>query len=129
MLKTSLHKLLNFETNLFFWNNSLSNYDEEKIVRLNKVCQRVFNQDNKDNDLKMKINGIIENMHVYQKAEYKKQMGQLEKEVSGIKSICEKYPKQDNREKYENLLHEIKTRYWDPLNVDKLSRKNMKTEH
>jgi len=108
---------------------SLSNYDEEKIVRLNKVCQRVFNQDNKDNDLKMKINGIIENMHVYQKAEYKKQMGQLEKEVSGIKSICEKYPKQDNREKYENLLHEIKTRYWDPLNVDKLSRKNMKTEH
>lgn len=108
---------------------SLSNYDEEKIVRLNKVCQRVFNQDNKDNDLKMKINGIIENMHVYQKAEYKKQMGQMEKEVSGIKNICEKYPKRDNREKYETLLHEIKKRYWDKLNVDKVSRKYMKTEH
>lgn len=108
---------------------SLSDYDEEKIVRLNKICQRVFNQDNKDNDLKMKINGIIENMHIYQKAEYKRKMGQMEKEVSGIKNICEKYPKRDDREKYETLLHDIKKRYWEKINVDKLSRKHLKTDN
>ena len=107
---------------------SLSNYDEEKIVRLNKICQRIFNQDNKDNDLKVKINGIIENMHVYQNVEYKRKMGQMEKEVSDIKDICEKYPKTVNREIYETLLHDVKKRYWDKINVDKIKIKHLKTD-
>jgi hypothetical protein len=107
---------------------SLSNYDEEKIVRLNKICQRIFNQDNKDNDLKVKINGIIENMHVYQKAEYKRKMGQMEKEVSDIKDIFEKYPKTDNREIYETLLNDVKKRYWDKIYVDKIKIKHLKMD-
>jgi len=108
--------------------NSLCNYDEEKIVRLNKICQRVLNQDGKDNDLKSKINGIIDNMHVYQQAEYKRQMGLMEKEVNSIKMICERYPKRDDREKYENILHDIKKKYWSKINVDR-TKKILKTEN
>ena len=107
---------------------SLSNYDEEKFVRLNKICQRVFNQDGKDNDLKTKIHGIIDNMHVFEKADYKRKMNLMESEVNSIKDICEKYPKRDDREKYENLLHDIKKKYWDKINVDKSARKNLKNE-
>lgn len=108
---------------------SLSNYDEEKILRLNKICQRVINQEGRDEDLKLKINGVIENMHMIQKAEYKRQMSMMEIEVKNIKNICEKYPKRNNKEKYENLLFDIKKKYWDKFNVDKLTKKNLKTEN
>ena len=86
-------------------------------------------KDGQDSDLKTKISGIIDNMHVYQKAEYKRKMNLMEREVISIKNICEKYPKRDDREKYENLLHDIKKKYWDKLGVEKLTRKNGKVEH
>ncbi len=107
---------------------SLSKYDEDKFLRLNKICQRVISQEGRDEDLKMKINGVIENMHMVQKAEYKKQMSKMESEVKHIKTICEKYPKRDNREIYENLLFDIKKKYWDKYNLHKLNKKNLKTE-
>jgi len=108
---------------------SLSNYDEDKIERLNKICQKVINEEIRDNDLKIKINGIIDSMHATQQVEYKRQMKLMEREVTGIKKICDKYPKRDNREIYENLLYDIKKKYWDKLNLDKLYKKsNLKTE-
>lgn len=107
---------------------SLSNYDEEKFVRLNKICQRVFNQDGKDFDLKTKIDSTIDNMKIFQKSEYKRKMNQMEKEVNTIKNIIEKYPMKNNREKYENLLHDIKKKYWDKISVDKPAKRDIKTE-
>ena len=40
----------------------IANYDEEKFERLNKICQRVFNNNIEENDMKYRINGIIENL-------------------------------------------------------------------
>jgi len=110
----------------------IANYDEEKFERLNKICQRVFNNNIEEKDMKYRINGIIENIHQTNKADYKKQMNEMEKEVQGIKHICDKYPPRDDREKYENLLYDMKKNHWNKYDFQRLMKrgnKNLKTEN
>lgn len=109
---------------------SIAQYDEEKFVRLNKICQRVFNKNIEESDMKYRINGKIENIHQNQKADYKIKMKSMEKEVKKLRQICEKYPTKDDREKYENLLYDVKKNYWDKRNLERLMKrgKNLKTE-
>jgi hypothetical protein len=107
-------------------------YDEEKFERLNKICQRVFNNKIEENDMKYRINGIIENHHLSNKANYKKQMNIMEKEVNEFKQICQKYPQRDDREKYENLLHDVKKNHWNKYDFQRLMKrgnKNNKVEN
>ena len=107
----------------------IAKYDEEKFERLNKICQRVSNNDIEEIERKHRINGIIENHHQTEIADYKKRMNEMEKEVSGIKSICDKYPKRDDREKYENLLYDMKKKHWDKRDFTRLmKKKHLKTE-
>lgn len=112
---------------------SIAKYDEEKFERLNKICQRVFNNNIEENDMKYRINGIIENIHQTNKADYKKQMNVMEKEVISIKTICDKYPPRDDREKYENLLYDMKKNHWNKYDFQRLNKrgqnKNLKTDN
>jgi hypothetical protein len=111
---------------------SISKYDEDKFVRLNKVCQRVLNNKGEENDLKNRINMIIESNHEYEKADYKKKMNKMEIEVNSIKSIFDRYPQRDEKDKYENLLHDMKKNHWNKYNFERLmkrSQRNLKTDN
>ena len=128
--KANIIQYLNSKNNLSpKFIKSLSNYDEDKFIKFNKICQRAINQDEMKHDMNIKINGIIDNMHLYQKAEYKQKMNLMEKEVKSIKNICDKYPKREDKEIYENLLQDMKKKYWDKPGVEKLYSKKNNKEH
>jgi hypothetical protein len=111
---------------------NMAKCDEEKFERLNKICQRVFNNNIEENDMKYRINGIIENIHLTNKANYKKQINLIEKDVNNFKQICQKYPQRDDREKYENLLYDMKKNHWNKYDFQRLMKrgnKNNKNEN
>lgn len=112
---------------------SIEKYDEEKFIRVNKICQRVSNNSIEDLDMRNRINGILENNHQLQKHDYKKNLSIMEKEIKDIKNICKKYQHRVNKEMYANLLYDMKRNHWSKLNLERLMTKgrvkNMKTDN
>ena len=104
---------------------NLSYYDNNKINKINKMCQIYFQNEDKDklfndlikNKIKQQINGT--------KKEFQNCIHDLGKNINIINEKLEKYDKKvDDRERYRDQFNDIVTHYWRKRDYERLNKKS-----
>ena len=104
---------------------NLSDYDNLKISKVNKMCQIYFKNEDKDklfndlikNKIKQQINGT--------KKEFQNCIHDLGKNINIIKEKVEKYERKvDDREKYRDQFNDFVAQYWLKRNLERLNKKS-----
>ena len=108
---------------------NLSKYDEERMMKLNKVCQILLhNQENKKKfqeriDKKITVKGREIKMTS------SKSMSDMTREMNMTQKILGKYQrKKDNTPLLKQFVKEMKDTYWDKNNASKLEKRTRKNK-
>lgn len=106
--------------------NRLCEYDDDKINRLNKVCQKIFYNDECEVKLKENISNTIKLHKMKEQAEYKNRLSQMGAEVVQIKSILDinRRPFND-KERYLERHKDIQ-KVWEKNQINRLLVKEKK---
>lgn len=108
---------------------NLSQYDEERMMKLNKVCQILLhNQDNK-----MKFQELIDKKIIVKEREIKmtssKSMSDMTREMNMTQKILGKYQrKKDNTPLLKQFVKDMKETYWDKNNASKLEKRTRRNK-
>ena len=108
---------------------NLSKYDEERMMKLNKVCQILLhNQENKK-----KFQERIDKKITVKEREIKmtssKSMSDMTREMNMTQKILGKYQrKKDNTPLLKQFVKEMKDTYWDKNNASKLEKRTRKNK-
>lgn len=104
--------------------NKLYQYDEEKINRVNKICQIVFHDEERSKMYQGLLNERLIVMKNKKKVDYKNSIETMGREMKGIASILKGYEKTvNNKERYRDIHNDIVKNYWRKYNVDFMQRK------
>ena len=103
----------------------ISNKDGIKINKINKMCKRIFQNDEKEkkfNDLiKKKINDQIN----FDKKECQNTIKYMGKKIEKIKDKLKTYKKiNDNREKFRDLFHDFVVNNWLKRDLERFNKKS-----
>jgi hypothetical protein len=103
--------------------SKIVNYNDEKINRINKICQIVFYEEEHNQLMK----GIIkEKLKIYNnkvKIDYRGGIDSMAKNIEDLSSLLRNYEKIDNkRDRYKDV-HNDMLKYWKNNNIDKFTRK------
>ena len=108
---------------------NLSKYDEERMMKLNKVCQILLhNQENKK-----KFQERIDKKITVKEREIKmtssKSMSDMTREMNMTQKILGKYQrKKDNTPLLKQFVKEMKDTYWDKNNASKLEKRTRRNK-
>lgn len=106
----------------------LSLYDNDRMSKLNKVCQILFKNEDERMKLSQSINYKLNAKERSMKNIFTQSMTHLSKNFNKTKGIFGKYLKKANHISLLNeLVNDMKTNYWEKFKVDKqmkLLRKN-----
>jgi hypothetical protein len=101
--------------------------DEEKINRVNKICQIVFHNEERASLFKDTIKERLIIHKNKDKVEYKRYLDRMGQNVKNSEKILMNYSKSiDKRERYKDIHNEIVKNYWVKNNVDFINRKTAK---
>ncbi len=88
-------------TNTFI--KQLSHFNDEKLKKLNKICQKVFLFKNKNQNLKKNIKDKLNEDTIKINNTYKNRLNELKKDLEKSKSILSfEYPKFNKKDRYIN---------------------------
>ena len=88
-------------TNTFI--KQLSHFNDEKLKKLNKICQKVFLFKNKNQNLKNNIKDKLNEDTIKINNSYKNRLKELKKDLEKSKSILSfEYPKYNKKDRYIN---------------------------
>jgi hypothetical protein len=123
--KSSLIKYLNVKKINPLTIKVLSNQDVDKISKMNKMCQTMFQNQEQDklfNDMvKDKVRQKVNNTR--KEALYG--IHNLGKEINKIQDKLKKYDKKvDNKEIYREILNDIASNYWKKNNLERFNKKS-----
>lgn len=123
--RLNIIKYLSSKPNInYHFVQNLTSFDEERLNKLNKICQKVFDSDEK-NELFQKI--VSEKINIKRRkdlAEYKEKFETLSNFLGSANEIKNAYnlPKNVRINKFGDLHDDIKKKYWTKHSIDKLSR-------
>ena len=81
----------------------LSNFNDEKLIKLNKICQKVFLFKNKNQNIQKNIKDKLNEDTVKINNTYKNRLNELKKDLEKSKSILNfQYPKFNKKDRYIN---------------------------
>jgi hypothetical protein len=125
--KKSLIKYLNVKKNINPLNlKKILNSNNEKLNKINKLCQQLFYTEEKNKLFKEIIGEKIKSKNNDKKIEANRKMNELKNDIDGIKNCLNKYNKQfDKREKYRERFNDVVVHYWSKYNYDKLNKEGM----
>lgn len=108
---------------------NLSKYDEERMMKLNKVCQILLhNQENKKK-FQERIDKKINVKEREIKMRSSKSMSDMTREMNMTKKILGKYQrKKDNTPLLKQLVKEMKDTYWDKNNASNLEKRTRRNK-
>lgn len=105
----------------------INEFDEEKINRVNKICQIVFHNEERANIFKESIKERIFINKNKDKVEYKRYLNNMGANIKKTEDILTNYSKTiDKRERYKDIHNELVKNYWVKNNVDFIARKTFK---
>jgi hypothetical protein len=105
----------------------VAEYDEEKINRVNKICQIVFHNKESDKLFKEIIKERLIAQNNRDKVDYKKKIETMGRNVNGIESILKNYEKRvEDKERYRDLHNDMIKNYWNRYKTDQMQRKGNK---
>jgi len=98
-------------------------YDEERVNKMNKICQIVFH--NEENAELMK--GIIkEKLKIFknkEKIEYKSKIESMGRNIENISELLKNYDRKIKKQDKYKDLHKDMLKYWKNHNIEKFTRK------
>ncbi len=81
----------------------LSNFNDEKLIKLNKICQKLFLFKNKNQNIQKNIKDKLNEDTVKINNTYKNRLNELKKDLEKSKSILNfQYPKFNKKDRYIN---------------------------
>jgi hypothetical protein len=101
----------------------IADYDEEQINKINKICQIVFHNDERDKLFKEIINEKIKDKQSREEIEYKNTLEKMGGNVIGIKNLLDKYSKKVCHIDRYREIHNDTLKYWNRIGIDKIARK------
>ena len=123
--KSSLIKYLNERKVNPLTIKILSNRDGNKINKINKMCQIIFQNEDKEklfNDLVKKK--MAHNMNT-QKKEFQNNINVMGNNIGKIKEKLEKYEKKvDNKERYREHFNDMVVHYWLKRDLERFNKKS-----
>lgn len=102
----------------------ISNSNNDQIIKMNRVCQIIFqNQDKRENDQKKITDKLFFREHKL-KLSYSDSMKKITNGIKETKDILCKYTnKKSNISQYKEMINDMKKRYWTKYNVDNIYNK------
>ena len=123
--KSSLIKYLNEKKVNPLTIKIISNRNGNKINKINKMCQIIFQNEEKEklfNDLVRKK--LAQNMNT-QKKEFQNDINIMGKDIGKIKEKLEKYDKRvDNKERYREHFNDMIIHYWLKRDLERFNKKS-----
>ena len=99
-----------------------------RINKINKICESMYRDEEKQQSLKEYIQSKIKNKSNYEKLSFNKNIKKVKINVEKIYEKLEKYSKKiDNKQRYKEQFKELNLKYWNKYDFDKLNKKNTKT--
>ena len=96
-----------------------------KLEKINKICQTINENNNKEKLLKNEISRKILEKKNSEKIKCYNIIKSVEKNVDKFKGKLKKYKhKVDDKERYKDILKEISLKYWNKFNFDKFNKKS-----
>ena len=102
----------------------LTEYSEDKINKVNKICQIVFFNEERGHIYKEKIEERMVTNQNREKTEYKTSIETMGNSMKGISNILKDYEKISNkREKYRDIHNDVVNKFWRKYNVHRFEKK------
>jgi hypothetical protein len=99
----------------------LSTFNEERMNKLNKICQIINHREEKQHLFENEIKNIIQGQLQAETEDYKKQLARMSGDLHGIDELLKKNKKfDDKRERYVYIHRDIKNKFWDKYGVERL---------
>ena len=109
-------------TNTFI--KQLSHFNDEKLKKLNKICQKVFLFKNKNQNLKKNIKDKLNEDTIKINNTYKNRLNELKKDLEKSKSILSfEYPKFNKKDRYINQYRKAE-RDWIRFDTERYFKKS-----
>ena len=127
--KTNLIKYINSNKNIIsnISLKNLSKLNDDKINKINKVCQNVFNNNNKYNRLISEIKSKIKQINFNDSVQGNFTLKNMNNEIKIGNKIFKKYDKYNNNESAKEVYKEKKKDYekiWKKYHIEKLYQRN-----
>lgn len=101
----------------------LAEFDEEKINRVNKICQIVSHNEERGKLFKDIIKERLKIKQNRDKVDYKSKIENMGNSLYGFNEIMKEYAKTINKkEKYRDIHNDMQKTYWKKYNTDKMQR-------
>jgi hypothetical protein len=101
----------------------LNQVDDEKINKLNKVCQIIFRNEESDKLYQENIKNVIKMNKIKEKREYSEKLNSMGENIEKFKNIIENNKVTfNNMDRYKNLHRDIE-KHWSQTHVDKFFSK------
>jgi hypothetical protein len=125
--KINLIKYLNEKNNISdVLIKKLSEYSEDKINKVNKICQIVFYNEERSKIYKERIKERINVIQNKEKTEYKTCIESLGDGLNEVSDIFKEYKKPENRrEKYRDIHYETVNKFWRKYQISRYEKKRI----
>ena len=103
----------------------LSTQDRDKICKINKMCQTIFQNQDKEK----LFNDLVKNKAIQHinstKKEFQSGIKYIGKDINSIQEKLKKYEKRiDNKEKYREYFNDIVLHYWLKKDLERFNKKS-----
>ena len=109
--------------------------DDDRLNKLNKVCQIGYHYWEKQQLSQLSLKEKIKQLKIFESKEYKSTIDSMKTNTDNCKIILGGYnikKKNDGKEremKFKDMYMDMKKKYWDHYQVDKLQRKKNKVNN
>ena len=123
--KSSLIKYLNERKVNPLTIKILSNRDGNKINKINKMCQIIFQNEDKEKLFNDLVKKKMANHMNTQKKEFQNNINIMGNDIGKIKEKLEKYEKRvDNKERYREHFNDMVVHYWLKRDLERFNKKS-----
>lgn len=121
--KTNLIRYLNKKEKISeHFIKKISDYDNERLMKLNKACQQFIVNEEKEKIFTKLIQEKVKNNALKENEDYKKSLLSMEKDILGIEQKLSEFKKPvDDKEKYVFIHKETERKYWERYHVNNYS--------
>ena len=123
--KSSLIKYLNEKNVNPLTIKILSNRDGNKINKINKMCQIIFQNEDKEKLFNDLVKKKMANHMNSEKKEFQNNINIMGNDIGKIKEKLKKYEKRiDNKERYREHFNDIVTKFWLKRDLERFNKKS-----
>jgi hypothetical protein len=102
---------------------TIADYDEEKINRVNKICQIVFHNEERGQLFKEIIKEKLQTQRERERVEYKTSIENMGRHITGLRTVLKSYEKKvSDKERYRDIHNDTVKKYWSRYKPEKFNK-------